>query len=169
MSLTSRIQALTAYANEVTGESDTTLSDAVASLADGYGGGSLPSTISKIDGDSFTTTNDTLLSNKRITHSLGVAPKGFMVWTDDALSGTESIRYLVGIEFTKFDVTDANNNEYIGAPTLIILYNGTVSGISNTRVTASNLNQYVTTSDFGYSNNAVYFKSGVTYKWIAWA
>lgn len=39
MSLTSRIQALTAYANEVTGESDTTLSDAVATLAEGYGQG----------------------------------------------------------------------------------------------------------------------------------
>jgi len=39
MSLTSRIQALTAYANEVTGASDTTLSDAVATLAEGYGGG----------------------------------------------------------------------------------------------------------------------------------
>lgn len=39
MSLTSRIQALTAYANEVTGESDTTLADAVATLASGYGGG----------------------------------------------------------------------------------------------------------------------------------
>ena len=37
MSLTSRIQALTAYANEVTGKSDTTLSDAVESLVDGYG------------------------------------------------------------------------------------------------------------------------------------
>lgn len=33
------IEALTTYANGVTGESDTTLSDAVASLADGYGGG----------------------------------------------------------------------------------------------------------------------------------
>lgn len=40
MSLTSRIQALTAYANEVTGKSDTTLSDAVATLAEGYGQGS---------------------------------------------------------------------------------------------------------------------------------
>ena len=39
MSLTSRIQALTAYANEVTGESDTTLANAVASLAQGYGQG----------------------------------------------------------------------------------------------------------------------------------
>lgn len=37
--LTPKINALTAYANEITGESDTTLSDAVASLADGYGQG----------------------------------------------------------------------------------------------------------------------------------
>lgn len=37
--LTDSIEALTTYANGVTGESDTTLSDAVASLADGYGGG----------------------------------------------------------------------------------------------------------------------------------
>lgn len=37
--LTDGIEALTAYANGVTGESDTTLSDAVASLADGYGQG----------------------------------------------------------------------------------------------------------------------------------
>lgn len=39
MSLTSRIQALTAYANEATGASDTTLADAVATLAGGYGQG----------------------------------------------------------------------------------------------------------------------------------
>lgn len=39
MSLTSRIQALIAYANEVTGASDTTLADAVATLAEGYGSG----------------------------------------------------------------------------------------------------------------------------------
>lgn len=38
--LTDSINALTAYANEVTGASDTTLSDAVHSLASGYGGGS---------------------------------------------------------------------------------------------------------------------------------
>ena len=35
--LTDSINALTAYANEVTGESDTTLSDAVHTLASGYG------------------------------------------------------------------------------------------------------------------------------------
>lgn len=37
--LTNAINALTAYANEVTGESDTTLSDAVHTLAEGYGQG----------------------------------------------------------------------------------------------------------------------------------
>jgi len=37
--LTDAITALTTYANSVTGASDTTLSEAVATLADGYGGG----------------------------------------------------------------------------------------------------------------------------------
>jgi hypothetical protein len=37
--LTDKINALTAYANEITGESDTTLSEAVHTLADGYGQG----------------------------------------------------------------------------------------------------------------------------------
>lgn len=37
--LTDSINALTTYANEVTGESDTNLSDAVHALASGYGGG----------------------------------------------------------------------------------------------------------------------------------
>ena len=37
--LTDSINALTAYANETTGEEDTTLSDAVGRLCEGYGGG----------------------------------------------------------------------------------------------------------------------------------
>lgn len=41
--LTDAINALTTYSNTVTGESDTTLSDAVATLAAGYGGGYDPS------------------------------------------------------------------------------------------------------------------------------
>ena len=36
--LTDSINALTTYANEVTGGSDTNLSDAVHTLASGYGG-----------------------------------------------------------------------------------------------------------------------------------
>lgn len=58
--LTSKIEALTAYANGVTGESDTTLSDAVASLADGYGGGGISDgyEITALDVDGFPTAVD---------------------------------------------------------------------------------------------------------------
>ena len=40
--LTDRITALTASANAVTGASDTTLTDAVGRLCEGYGGGDVP-------------------------------------------------------------------------------------------------------------------------------
>ena len=43
--LTDSINALTAYANETTGVSDTTLSDAVGRLCEGYGGGGLLASI----------------------------------------------------------------------------------------------------------------------------
>lgn len=59
--LTPKIEALTAYANEITGKSDTTLSDAVASLADGYGqGGSISDgyEITALDADGFPTAVD---------------------------------------------------------------------------------------------------------------
>ena len=56
--LTPKIEALTAYANGITGKSDTTLSDAVASLADGYGqGGGISDgcEITAIDANGFPT------------------------------------------------------------------------------------------------------------------
>lgn len=46
--LTDSINALTTYANEVTGAEDTTLSDAVGRLCEGYGGGDSPFTVEKI-------------------------------------------------------------------------------------------------------------------------
>lgn len=61
--LADSIEALTAYSNGVTGESDTTLSDAVASLADGYGqggGGSVSDgyEITALDANGFPTAVD---------------------------------------------------------------------------------------------------------------
>lgn len=54
--LTDAINALTRYANEVTGQSDTTLSDAVRTLCDGYGGGGGTdiSFVNLLDGTSLT-------------------------------------------------------------------------------------------------------------------
>jgi len=56
--LTDGINALTAYANEVTGESDTTLSEAVHTLADGYGQGGGDSIWNKIVDRTVTEIND---------------------------------------------------------------------------------------------------------------
>lgn len=58
MSLTDKINALTAYANEVTGESDTTLSEAVHTLADGYGQGGGDSIWTAIVNRTVTEIND---------------------------------------------------------------------------------------------------------------
>lgn len=60
--LTDSINALTQYANETTGKQDATLSDAVGSLVEGYGGG-LPtgmsiSLITKPSNATWSTTND---------------------------------------------------------------------------------------------------------------
>lgn len=54
--LTDAINALTRYANETTGQSDTTLSDAVRTLCDGYGqgGGADISSVNLLDGTSLT-------------------------------------------------------------------------------------------------------------------
>jgi len=67
--LTDKINALTAYANEVAGDSDTTLSDAVAALADGYGqggGGTYPYLVSyeriEVTEDLTSMTTNTFLS-----------------------------------------------------------------------------------------------------------
>jgi len=67
--LTDGIEALTAYANGVTGESDTTLSDAVASLADGYGqGGGYTGLEYVYDADGNTVPNEV------IWHGNGIIP-----------------------------------------------------------------------------------------------
>ena len=63
--LTDSINALTAYANEVTGGSDTNLSDAVHTLASGYGGGT--SSWTKVAETSYTIENFT--STSATTHA----------------------------------------------------------------------------------------------------
>ena len=49
--LTDSIEALTTYANQVTGASDTNLSDAVYTLAQGYGGGDITTAETTFTGD----------------------------------------------------------------------------------------------------------------------
>lgn len=81
--LTDAINALTTYANSVTGASDTTLSDAVDTLVDGYGGGG--------GGGATGTYTDTAGTTSCTISGIGLDSLSFfvMVWTQ-AGSGTAS-------------------------------------------------------------------------------
>ena len=72
--LTDGINALTAYANEVTGASDTTLSDAVESLVAGYGGGEASSSWTKVAETSYqvSTTSTSIINVATITCSQSI-------------------------------------------------------------------------------------------------
>ena len=102
--LTDAIQALTTYANETTGASDTTLSEAVGTLVAGYGGGGGGNIIS----GSYTPTENTLhpvieigtsnFTNFLIfceTHVTGNAVKAFggafVQFVDGATTGTNRL------------------------------------------------------------------------------
>lgn len=69
--LTDAINALTTYANEVTGKNDTTLSDAVGSLVDGYGGSGNGSLDDYIDG-----TTIEIISNVNVVRTNGITASG---------------------------------------------------------------------------------------------
>lgn len=64
--LTDSINALTRYANETTGASDTTLSEAVETLVDGYGQGGSSSSWTKVAEKSYTVENFTKTSSTMI-------------------------------------------------------------------------------------------------------
>ena len=165
MSLTSRIQALTAYANEVTGASDTTLSDAVESLADGYGGGggSLPSSISVIDGGEFTLASETT-STYHIEHSLGVVPKGFVIWTDGVdISTAENNTAIRGV----FIVDEPANGSVTSYLYQLTVYNNAFNNYS--RNVGTNYSGYANANYISYNVSNIFYEANVTYKWLAWA
>ena len=152
--LTEGLMALTTYANEVTGQEDETLSDAVTRLVAGYGGGSsLPSIISKIDGGSFTPTSDEATSSYSIPHNLGTAPTGVVIWATNIVKESYASRTVNMLQMTDsyYTLLQVNTN---GSDRV-------VSGaLASGNLGASSFN-------FTLSNNN--YKSGVTYKWLAWA
>lgn len=88
--LTDGINALTAYANEVTGASDTTLSDAVESLVSGYGQGGGAETV--------TVTATATSTDQCMQNLFGVPEPGYLyiavltgkqqaLWTTDQFIG----------------------------------------------------------------------------------
>ena len=160
--LTDAINALTAYANEVTGKADTTLSDAVRTLGSGYGVGSLPSVISDIQGGSFSLDSNTQSSAVHIPHSLGVVPTAFFIWTDDIDVTTEANNIIVRGAF----IVDKSAD---GSVTSFLYQMGSYNGKFNqyARGIGTNYANYANADYISYNVSNASYKANTVYNWIA--
>jgi hypothetical protein len=130
------------------------------------GGGSLPSSITAIDGGSFTPASDTASNGYSIYHALGVVPRFAIIHTDDLTAYTTGANgYIIEVILsvltyaTSGTVSKGLNKYYTRRST-----DGSVSqyaGQVAPEYVSGNANaNYV---DFGIS--FFYYKSGATYKW----
>lgn len=128
-------------------------------------GGSVPSSITKIDGGSFTLESDTDARQYSISHNLGVAPTGFLIWTDNVSYGTaESNNILVNLLFKAVEYSATQSAIYSQTRKVT---SGTFGGQSG-QVLATALNSWATAATCEI-NIATYYKANATYKWLAWA
>ena len=167
--LTDSINALTTYANEVTGASDTTLSDAVHTLASGYGGGG--SGLEYEEG-TYTAASD---SNPTISfsNSHNTAPAVVIFVDSTGEDQTTSNRGTVCV-FGNIGAVVSGGVPYSGGTAdgiYAALYHGSSADAGNggnrspisNNLTASGFTPY-----FGAGTRTC--QSGRTYKWIAiWA
>lgn len=144
------------------------MADEIDGIQTGGGGASLPSIISKIDGGSFTPSSDTTADLCSISHNLGVIPKGWIVWTEDEISGTVATRYIYTVGMVAINVVDKNSNAYTYTGFYGMFSNGTANGQLPAFKT-SQIANHMTTTTLKYNNSLLYYKSGVTYNWLAWA
>lgn len=129
------------------------------------GGGSLPSSINKLDGGSFTVASDTDVRNYSISHNLGEKPKGFAIWSDDVVYGTSETTIMVAnllYKVCNYSATAVGSYMMTRKTT-----NGAFGQYTNTVATTAE-NSWLSTSDIKIGITSTY-KAGCTYKWIAWA
>lgn len=191
--LTDAINALTRYANETTGASDTTLSDAVGTLIDGYGGGG--GGLTTIASGTFVGSNNTGAGGRQLIsigtkmartdfYMLVTTPNG----TEIEYSSMRKIIWMYGLCFSFFggyDLSSNGNKSFIGSnyhinsnnsgtiterscDDLVMsgkqLFNGAVAAFS------PNTFQIRKQSDhfelyFGIGNTAYIFPSEITYNY----
>ena len=116
--LTDSINALTAYANETTGAEDTTLSDAVHTLVNGYGGyGATANAIKKkLEKEGFVFSDFTVTENgsgyMEFPHILGKVPNDVVAFKKEFNS--DSATYQLGATDSKnFGLDNAHNRTCI--------------------------------------------------------
>ena len=138
----------------------------VVGTFEGGGGGSLPSSITKIDGGSFTVASVTDVRNYSISHNLGEKPKGFVIWSDDVVYGTGEPTMMVAnimYKVCEYSATAVASYMATRKPT-----SGTFGQYTNT-VTAAAESSWLSPSYIKIGIGATSYKSGATYNWIAWA
>lgn len=169
--LTDSINALTTYANEVTGGSDTNLSDAVHTLASGYGGGG--------SGLEYETGTYTAAADGNPSISFAnthLAAPAIIVFMDVS---TSYIGTTAGTQYGFFDyeklfgakLKTSGTLERDGAYQWARVGGSNASTSLGSAVLADTTTQ-VTSSGFtpNFNSNSYKCKSGQTYKWIAiWA
>ena len=135
------------------------------------GGGSLPTSITKIDGGSFTVASDTQSDRYSISHNLGEIPKGAYVWSDSMFDFSQPTNYALAFALAHFTPFDFNStSRYYGFVQCCGRgSSGAISLSSNQATTEAQQANFATTLDFHIRKSGFYFKADVTYKWLAWA
>lgn len=164
--LADSIGALTTYANGVTGESDTTLSDAVHTLGAGYGGGGSGLEYEEGTYTAVSDGNPTII----FTNSHSTAP-ALVVFVD----ADSYVNQIAGILYSFVDLTalfgqgveissTTTRNAFFG---FVKIGSNGVSGTGFKSITT--ISDHVTSTGFNpqFDVSTVTCKSGKTYKWIA--
>lgn len=133
------------------------------------GGGSLPTSISKIDGGSFTFASDTTGSSYTITHNLGEIPKGYYIWAEEnddyeAYGQITLISALASVRVVQ-DTTTINLGGWYAH--LTRRTGGDTTAFANSVRQSEQAN--LATSNYIKWNSTSKYKANCTYKWLAWA
>lgn len=137
------------------------------------GGGGLPTSISKIDGGSFTPSSDTKCNTYYINHNLGEKPKGFIIWNDNVeqyTAGTKrTIKCILSIRRTMLNqsssITSLSTDYFSmwnadGTPYHNQIFN---------YATQAQVDREYANDTICFNYDSSYYGAGMTYKWIAWA
>lgn len=131
------------------------------------GGGSLPTSISKIDGGSFTLAVDTTVNAHMVVHNLGVQPKGGIIWASTEIDSTLSNALASWCAQTHKPVS---GNCAYGLSTRIIRQSATASANQQYAYgTEAAMGLELKTDKFGCAADNAKYAAGVTYNWLCWA
>lgn len=156
---------------EITENGSYDVTEFASALVNVSGGGSLPSSISKIDGGSFTPSSNQSAETYRINHNLGELPKYCVVWTEELTDGTPvDTNYAVSYGILRIGsyFTSSTAEQYA----MVNVHgrsNGGGNNASANTGTQAQLANFASTTYFAMRKSGLYYKAGVKYNWLAWA